>query len=78
MGDIFGRYEVSDNVVDIRTLLAPLAPEHVRTVRCLGLNYAKHAAESKMAIPKYPVLFVREFPARRHRWTTQAPLLRTC
>jgi 2-keto-4-pentenoate hydratase/2-oxohepta-3-ene-1,7-dioic acid hydratase in catechol pathway len=26
-------------------LLAPLAPEHVRTVRCLGLNYAAHAKE---------------------------------
>ncbi len=24
---------------------------------CLGLNYADHAAESNMAIPKYPVLF---------------------
>lgn len=24
---------------------------------CLGLNYADHAAESNMALPKYPVLF---------------------
>jgi 2-keto-4-pentenoate hydratase/2-oxohepta-3-ene-1,7-dioic acid hydratase in catechol pathway len=32
-------------VVDIRHLLAPLAPEDVRTVRCLGLNYALHAKE---------------------------------
>ena len=44
-GDIFGKHDVSDNVVDIRLLLAPLALEDVRTVRCLGLNYAKHAAE---------------------------------
>lgn len=44
-GDIFGRHDVSDHVADIRLLLAPLAPEHVRTVRCLGLNYAKHAKE---------------------------------
>jgi 2-keto-4-pentenoate hydratase/2-oxohepta-3-ene-1,7-dioic acid hydratase in catechol pathway len=32
-------------VVDIRHLLAPLAPEDVKTVRCLGLNYALHAKE---------------------------------
>lgn len=44
-GDIFGQHEVSDEVVDIRLLLSPLAPEHVRTVRCLGLNYARHAIE---------------------------------
>lgn len=44
-GDIFGKHDVTDQIVDIRTLLAPLAPEHVRTVRCLGLNYAAHAKE---------------------------------
>ncbi|KAI8257097.1 Fumarylacetoacetate hydrolase domain-containing protein 2-like protein [Colletotrichum sp. SAR11_239] len=56
-GDIFGRHDVTDNVADIRLLLSPLAPEHVKTVRCLGLNYANHAKESNMAIPKFPVLF---------------------
>lgn len=44
-GDIFGRHNVTDRVADIRLLLAPLAPEDVRTVRCLGLNYAAHARE---------------------------------
>ncbi|EQB45987.1 fumarylacetoacetate hydrolase [Colletotrichum gloeosporioides Cg-14] len=46
-GDIFGRHDVTDNVADIRLLLSPLAPEHVKTVRCLGLNYANHAKEYK-------------------------------
>ncbi|ROV97247.1 hypothetical protein VSDG_04746 [Cytospora chrysosperma] len=46
-GDIFGKHEVTDEVADVRTLLTPLAPEHVRTVRCLGLNYAKHAQEAQ-------------------------------
>lgn len=32
---------------EVQTLLAPLASEHVRTVRCLGLNYANHAKEVK-------------------------------
>lgn len=49
---------MTDEVADIRMFLAPLAPEDVRTVRCLGLNYAKHAHESGMPLPKYPVLFV--------------------
>lgn len=58
-GDIFGKHEVTDEVADVRTLLTPLAPEHVRTVRCLGLNYAKHAQESNMPEPRYPILFYK-------------------
>ncbi|KAK4239086.1 Fumarylacetoacetase-like protein [Achaetomium macrosporum] len=58
-GDIFGKHDVTDQVADIRMLLAPLAPEDVRTVRCLGLNYAAHAKESKMPIPQYPVVFYK-------------------
>ncbi|KAK6841307.1 hypothetical protein PG987_002167 [Apiospora arundinis] len=58
-GDIFGKHEVTDQVADVRLLLAPLALEDVKTVRCLGLNYEKHANESNMPIPKYPVLFYK-------------------
>ncbi|KAH8884440.1 hypothetical protein GQ53DRAFT_752044 [Thozetella sp. PMI_491] len=58
-GDIFGDHKVTDQVADIRLLLSPLAPEDVRTVRCLGLNYALHAKESNLPIPKYPVLFYK-------------------
>ncbi|KAK4034813.1 Fumarylacetoacetase-like protein [Parachaetomium inaequale] len=58
-GDIFGQHHVTDQVADIRMLLAPLAPEDVRTVRCLGLNYAAHAKESNMPIPQYPVVFYK-------------------
>ena len=57
-GNIFGRYEVTDQVANVRVLLAPLARDDVRTVRCLGLNYALHAKESGLPLPKYPVLFV--------------------
>ncbi|KAJ8109290.1 hypothetical protein ONZ43_g6176 [Nemania bipapillata] len=46
-GDIFGKHEVTEQVADIRLLLAPLALEDVKTVRCLGLNYALHAKEYK-------------------------------
>ncbi|KAI1261782.1 fumarylacetoacetate hydrolase [Xylariaceae sp. FL1019] len=58
-GDIFGKHEVTDQVADVRLLLAPLALEDVRTVRCLGLNYALHAKESNLPIPKFPVLFYK-------------------
>ncbi|CAK7224143.1 hypothetical protein SCUCBS95973_005419 [Sporothrix curviconia] len=58
-GSIFGQHTVTDEIADVRTLLSPLAPEDVRTVRCLGLNYALHAKESGMALPKYPVLFFK-------------------
>ncbi|KAH6660337.1 hypothetical protein BKA67DRAFT_547672 [Truncatella angustata] len=58
-GDIFGKHEVTDQVVDVKHLLAPLALEDVKTVRCLGLNYEQHAKESKMPVPKYPVLFYK-------------------
>jgi hypothetical protein len=34
---------VTSNVLTVKTLLAPLAREEVKLVRCLGLNYADHA-----------------------------------
>ncbi|KAH7035280.1 fumarylacetoacetate hydrolase family protein [Microdochium trichocladiopsis] len=58
-GNIFGKHDVTDQVAIVRLLLSPLALEDVQTVRCLGLNYALHAKESNMAIPKYPVLFYK-------------------
>jgi 2-keto-4-pentenoate hydratase/2-oxohepta-3-ene-1,7-dioic acid hydratase in catechol pathway len=58
-GDIFGKYHVTDEEVGVRLLLSPLAQSDVKTVRCLGLNYAKHAKESNMPEPKYPVLFYK-------------------
>jgi len=58
-GQIFGKHHVTDQVADIRLLLAPLANDDVKTVRCLGLNYEQHAKEANMQIPKYPVLFYK-------------------
>jgi 2-keto-4-pentenoate hydratase/2-oxohepta-3-ene-1,7-dioic acid hydratase in catechol pathway len=58
-GDIFGKHDVSDRVMDIKALLAPLAWDDIKTVRCLGLNYEQHARESNMPIPKYPILFYK-------------------
>jgi len=54
---------ITDQIVDIRLLLAPLAMDDVRTPRFLGLNYAQHAAESNMPLPKYPILFYKPVTA---------------
>ncbi|OKL63710.1 hypothetical protein UA08_00019 [Talaromyces atroroseus] len=58
-GDIFGQHRVTDQVAEIKTLLAPLARHDIKTVRCLGLNYEQHAIESDLPIPRYPVLFYK-------------------
>ena len=58
-GDIFSSHTVTDQNADVRLLLAPLARNDIKTVRCLGLNYARHAKESNMPEPKYPVLFYK-------------------
>jgi len=55
-GDIFGVYDVTDEVVEPAKLLAPVQPP---TLFCIGLNYRRHAAESGAAIPEYPVLFMK-------------------
>ncbi|KAL8790525.1 MAG: hypothetical protein Q9213_000547 [Squamulea squamosa] len=62
-GDIFGKHHISDQIADVRLLLAPLAREDVKNVRCLGLNYEQHARESKLPLPKYPVLFYKPVTA---------------
>jgi len=46
-GDIFSSSAKVDEsrVLDVKKLLAPIDPAQLRTVRCLGLNYAAHAKE---------------------------------
>ncbi|KAI0072983.1 fumarylacetoacetate hydrolase [Panus rudis PR-1116 ss-1] len=51
--------QVTKKVLTVKELLAPLSREQLGIVRCLGLNYADHAAETKMSKPKYPILFYK-------------------
>ncbi|KZT29400.1 hypothetical protein NEOLEDRAFT_1085306 [Neolentinus lepideus HHB14362 ss-1] len=51
--------QVTQTVLTVKELLAPLSREEVKLVRCLGLNYADHAAEAKLAKPAAPVLFYK-------------------
>lgn len=42
-GDVFDNAKVTDEVVEVKTLLGPLAVEQVPIIRCVGLNYMKHS-----------------------------------
>lgn len=55
-GDLFGQHRVTDEVLRIEKLLAPLVPTDIL---CIGLNYRQHAAESGSPIPKKPMLFIK-------------------
>ncbi|KAL0632950.1 hypothetical protein Q9L58_008179 [Maublancomyces gigas] len=55
VGNIFASYRVTEKILDVRTLLAPLALSEVKTVRCLGLNYAQHAKETQDPIPVHAI-----------------------
>ncbi|KAJ7237365.1 hypothetical protein C8J57DRAFT_1375517 [Mycena rebaudengoi] len=58
-GDILGAFQITNQVKKVKTLLAPLAPEKTRTVRCVGFNYASHANEANITIPSFPILFYK-------------------
>ena len=44
------------NTVGIVKILPPVAPVNIL---CIGLNYRRHAAESNMAVPERPILFLK-------------------
>ncbi|RAL67129.1 hypothetical protein DID88_007907 [Monilinia fructigena] len=46
-------------IKEVGKLLSPIAESEVGTIRCIGLNYAQHANEVKMAIPDLPTLFMK-------------------
>jgi 2-keto-4-pentenoate hydratase/2-oxohepta-3-ene-1,7-dioic acid hydratase in catechol pathway len=57
-GDIYGTWQVTALTVgkDEAQLLAPVDPPNVIAI---GLNYRGHAAESNVAIPERPVIFIK-------------------
>ncbi|KAI5209456.1 hypothetical protein E4T39_00913 [Aureobasidium subglaciale] len=50
---------LSDKTEKIAKLLSPLSQAEVGTIRCIGLNYKKHAEEVKLAEPAEPVIFLK-------------------
>lgn len=55
-GNPYGHYRMGAKK-PIAKLLAPLDSQDIRTIRCLGLNFFRHAAESGATPPKFPVVF---------------------
>lgn len=55
-GDLFTERVVTDRMETVATLLPPIEPVNIL---CLGLNYGKHARETKIEKPESPVLFVK-------------------
>ncbi|KAH0580456.1 Fumarylacetoacetate hydrolase domain-containing protein 2 [Termitomyces sp. J132] len=62
-GDILGDFNITNQVKPIKKLLSPLPNERVRTVRCVGFNYAAHDNETGQPIPGWPILFYKPFTA---------------
>jgi len=62
-GDLFGAFSVTERPAAVAKLLAPVAPSNIL---CIGLNYRRHAEESKAPIPRYPVLFMKATNAVQH------------
>lgn len=58
-GDVLGDYKITDTKLNVVRLLSPLSEDQVPAIRCVGMNYIKHALELKMEIPKYPVIFFK-------------------
>ena len=56
IGDIFGKYEVTNTTRKVAKVLAPVAPT---AIWCIGLNYRHHAQESGLPIPEFPVVFAK-------------------
>ena len=53
-GDILSGLRSLDRPAEVRKILAPIAPSQILGI---GLNYRRHAEETKAKIPEYPVLF---------------------
>ena len=62
-GDIFGDYQVTTERAEVAKFLSPVAPAQFL---CVGLNYRRHAEETKARIPERPILFMKGINAVQH------------
>jgi len=46
-------------IATVSRLLPPLSRTEVGTIRCIGLNYRKHAKEMNLDLPNHPTLFFK-------------------
>jgi 2-keto-4-pentenoate hydratase/2-oxohepta-3-ene-1,7-dioic acid hydratase in catechol pathway len=59
IGNIFGSYTITGELLTVKTLLSPLSKDQVGTIRMIGMNYKKHCEEIKLQLPKWPCLFYK-------------------
>ena len=59
-GELLGEFRDTGEAVEVKKLLAPIEPADFL---CIGLNYMKHALEGGMAVPKFPMLFMKSSTA---------------
>lgn len=55
-GSLYGELTDTGRTADVAALLAPVDP---RDIFGIGLNYRRHAEESKQAIPDFPIVFMK-------------------
>src|SRR5688572_26780080 len=63
VGDIFGRYDITDTLAEVIQLLCPIAPP---LMFCIGRNYRRHAEESGYPIPDFPIVCMKNPAAIQH------------
>ena len=55
-GNILGHFEITSRRTRIKSFLPPIDPCNILA---LGLNYRRHADETKMAYPEIPIVFIK-------------------
>ena len=56
VGDLIVGLKPSGETAEVAKVLAPVAPP---AIYCTGLNYRKHAEETGLRLPQFPVLFMK-------------------
>jgi 2-keto-4-pentenoate hydratase/2-oxohepta-3-ene-1,7-dioic acid hydratase in catechol pathway len=62
-GDIFGAFQVSEQVLGEHRVLAPIVPA---AIVCIGLNYKRHAQETGASEPEFPIVFLKPPSSVQH------------
>ena len=55
-GDLYGDFRVTGRPVSVARILAPIQPT---AILCIGLNYRRHAEETRSPLPPHPILFMK-------------------
>jgi 2-keto-4-pentenoate hydratase/2-oxohepta-3-ene-1,7-dioic acid hydratase in catechol pathway len=55
-GDIYNSPRLTNRKVSPAKLLTPVEP---KIILCIGLNYKRHATESGLSAPQFPILFMK-------------------